>query len=524
MKDPRKEVERVFKAFSDEDIRHLRRKCKVNTFFLGFGVLGYNKFAKLHVDLAKWSRSTQLWQFREILLPRSHYKSTFETITDGIQIVLTDDMEDQPYPRNLGPNCRLLISHETSEAAARFLFSITSHFTKNPLLMGLFPECVPNARIHRINKLELELPRQSIWSEPTIDTVGVAGKSQGRHYDYIKCDDIYGAAARDSKAERESTILWVDNLQSLLIAPGTGKIDFIGTRWAHDDIYAHIHKMYGDRLAKYIRAAEEYDSVQKKKVPIFPEVFSTRDLEILKKNRIVYNAQYANNPYEGGSKFQEDWLRYYNWAGRDKLIIFTSKENSETRSVFKEELDIVIMVDPSMTGNAGFVVTGTDSKMNIYVLDSDKQAWSPPEFVEYLFKAVHRWNPRCVVIEEVLFSGLYQHWLASEMILRNRKFKVEQVKAGKTEKEARVLGLANYFSAGQIYFNAGQEAILEEFREFGATDNYHILDAMAMGLKKDSNGRMIWRASINQRTRDSHREAERKLLEARDMITGYGTY
>ena len=327
----RREADKKFASFTQDQIVFLRRKAKTNLFFLASGILGYTKLTEsLHLDFCKWAKSTNNEQYREALLPRSHYKSTVFTISDSIQIVLPDDLKDQPYPRNLGTSARLLISHETSEAATRFLNSITSHFTTNPLLMGLFPECVPNPRQHRINKLELELPRSAIWSEPTIDTVGVAGRSQGRHYNYIKCDDIYGAAARDSKAERESTILWVDNLQSLLISPRTDHIDFVGTRWAHDDVYAHIHKVYGDRLKKYIRACEEYDPIAKKRLPIFPEEFSPESLEILKKNRIVWNAQYANNPFEGGSKFDPAWLRFYNNTGRNKISVFDGTEETKT--------------------------------------------------------------------------------------------------------------------------------------------------------------------------------------------------
>lgn len=517
----RKKAEKEFEHFSSDEIKELRRKCKTNLFFLASGVLGYNKLSPvLHLDICKWLKATNNQQYREGLLPRSHYKSTIFTISDSIQIVLPDDFRDQPYPRNLGTNCRVLISHETSEAAARFLYSITNHFTNNPILMGLFPECIPSPRSQRINKLELELPRSQIWSEPTIDTVGVAGKSQGRHYNQIKCDDIFGAAARDSKAERDSTILWVDNLQSLLISPRTDHIDFVGTRWAHDDVYAHIHKMYGDKLIKYIRACEEYNPETKRKEPIFPEEFSPESLEILKKNRIVWNAQYANNPFEGGSSFDPSWMRFYNWAGtsrNQKLVIFDGKDSADTRSIDVNELDIVILIDPAMVGKAGFIVTGTDKKMNVYILEAKKEEWKPPELVEELFKQVIRWRPRLVAIEEVLFSGLFQHWLQREMSVRGISFKLIPVKTNQKKKESRVLGLSNYFSAGQIYFNNSQKDLIEEYYEFGATEDYHLLDALAYGPE-------IWRAGANLKLIDNHREAERKLLESRDKLTGYGSY
>jgi hypothetical protein len=523
------DIERA--KFTDEEVALARRKMKTNLFFLCYSILGYQKLTQnLHLDFCIWAKKTLLAQYREALLPRSHYKSTVFTIGDSIQIVLPDDVGDQPYPRNLGTSARLLISHETSEAATRFLHSITSHFTTNPLLLAFFPECMPNPRIHRINKLELELPRNSIWSEPTIDTVGVAGRSQGRHYNYIKCDDIYGAAARDSKAERESTILWVDNLQSLLISPRTDHIDFVGTRWAHDDVYAHLHKVYGNRLVRYIRSCEEKEIIDGKetgrKVPIFPEEFSPESLEILKRNRIVWNAQYANNPFEGGSVFQEEWLKYYNWKRFSReLVIFEGENGAETRTIDIESLDICILYDPAMeNGLGGYVITGTDDKMNIYILKAEKKTWDPPEFVDILFKDILTWKPRAVYIEDVLFSGLYQHWLHTEQQVRGIKFRVEGIKIGKTEKPIRVAGLSNYFAARQIYFNAGMTDLIEEYREFGATDNYHMLDAMSMGTKKDRDGRQIWRAGVNKIRLDANSELMKKLMANRDPITGYGSY
>jgi hypothetical protein len=130
-------------------------------------------------------RRTAGKQWRLILLPRGHYKSTITTIADSIQIALPDDGGNEPYPRNLGPEVRVLIAHEGKEHAARFLTSITSHFTTNPLLMALYPTCTPG-KSQRVNNSELELPRKSYWAEPTFDVMGVGSRAQGRHYDFPK--------------------------------------------------------------------------------------------------------------------------------------------------------------------------------------------------------------------------------------------------------------------------------------------------------------------------------------------------
>jgi len=511
----KKEADKRIHGFTDDQIRHLRIKAKKDPFFLGYGILGYKKFSpNLHGNLCQWLLATITLLYRLILLPRSHYKSTLVTITDTISIVLPDDLGDSPHPRNLGTNGRVLITHEIHDAATRFLYSITTHFLSNPLLIGLFPETTPSPKLQRINKNELELPRDSIWSEPTIDTMGVGGRNQGRHYNYIKADDIYGAAARDSKTERESTILWFDNIQSYFVTPLRDHLDICGTRWAFDDIYAHAMKVYGDKLKTYVRACEEVNK-DGQKVPIFPEEFSPESLQILKQNRTVWNAQYVNNPREGSAEFDPAWLRYYNFISRSRDIGVFDKVFGAERIPY-ECLDRVILIDPATHGLTGFVVTGTDSKDRNFVLEATKKNWRPNEFVDYLFAAVVKWQPRVVAIESVLFSELYQHWIVREMSMRHIRFKLIPVKTRQKAKNIRISALSNFFNAGQIFFNERDKELIEEYYEFGASENVHLLDALAYGPE-------VWKTGYDAGMISKLKKAEDEILKNLDPMTGYST-
>ena len=512
---------KIINGLTDDQVAHIRIKAKSNPFFLADWVLGYNKLStSLHAELCRWLIETNNEQYREILLPRSHYKSTVCTITDSIQIALTDDLKNQPYPRNLGPDARILIAHETQESASRFLESITRHFTGNEKLKALFPELRVDPNVQRVNKKELDLPRSKVWSEPTFDTVGVGGKSQGKHFNFIKCDDIYGAAARDSETERKTTVSWVNNLQSLLVTPKSDHIDFIGTRWAFDDIYAHVQKTYGSRLFRYVRSCEELvpviedGKIVKRRMPIFPEEFTPESLQILKKDRIVWNAQYANNPAEGSAAFDPNHLRYYNLVGTNRVRTLELKPEEDRI----DELDKVILIDPATVGESGFIVTGSNKKNKVYVLEATKKDWKPPELIEYIFLSVMRWKPRIVAIEEVLFSQLFQFWLAREMQVRGIRFKIVPVKTRQKHKETRILGLSNYFTNSQVYFGEGMADLIEEYMQFGAqsVDQMHLLDALSYGPE-------LWRAAIDEKKLDLWKKTEMQLLEGRDPSTGYST-
>lgn len=472
-----RQAEKEVSGFTSDEYAFIRRTSKNDLFFLNHFILGYKRLSKnLHGDLSKWCEKHDDEQFREFLLPRGHFKSTVLTIGDSIRIVLPDDIGGSPWPRNLGTNARVCIGHEVVDTSARFLFSITGHFLHNPKLMGFFPECVPDKRRHRINKFELELPRTEIWNEPTFDTIGVGGASQGKHYNFLKLDDLFGDKARDSAAERRRAIDWFDNIQSLFSTFEKDHLDLIGTRWSIDDLYAHAHEIYGTQLKKYIRSCEERNE-KGELVTIFPEEFTPKKLEILKRNRKIYSAQYANDPRVGTGEFQENWKRFYHWKRENVLTIHGDNSSINVRT----DTDNCMFVDPATTGLGSLVVTAEDFKERIFVVEAQKRIWNPAELVEEIFRGVQRWQPRVVVIEAVLFSIVFQHWIEREMKFRGISFKIEPGKTRNKQKEDRVRGLVPFYTAGQIFYGEGQIELVEEHDAFGTTDNYHILDALAYG-------------------------------------------
>ena len=511
-------AEEKYARLSKQEWLQLRRRAKTDLFFLSAAILGYDRLSTgLHGHLCWWYQKHHTSQFREILLPRGHFKSTVITKADSIQTVLPDDVGDQTWPRNLGTNCRLCISHETHESASRFLYEITGHFTSNPTLMGLFPECVPNPKKNRINKHELELPRSRNWSEPTIDTMGVGAKGQGRHYNRLMLDDLIGDKARDSQTEMQTAKDWFDNIQSFFSMFAQDQFVLVGTRWAFDDLYSHAHRVYEDQLHKYIRSVEEKDPKTGEMKAIFPEEFTIPKLKIIRKNKKVFSAQYANDPKEGGTEFEEAWLRYYYWTGKTNIATFSfdadgNPTGKKEHSIW--DLDRVILIDPAMTGAGGYCVTGTDHNSVNYVLKALRLELKTEEFVPFLFSEVTRWQPRAVAIEEVLFSGLYKPFLEAEMRLRGQRFHIILIKTKQIQKDTRVRGLANYFTTGQIVINETQTELITEFKEFGASNDYHILDSLAQGPE-------IWRPGQIKKNPYAEAEEDESSKQAIDPETGY---
>jgi predicted phage terminase large subunit-like protein len=170
-----------------------------------------------------------------------------------------------------------------------------------------------------------------------------------------------------------------------------------------------------------------------------------------------------------------------------------------------------------MTGKAGFVVTGMDSTGNICTLEALKDEWLPTDLTDLVFKMVHKWHPRLVAVEKVLFSAVFENYWKEAMKNRGVHFRVEAIPTGNKEKEARVRGLSNYFAAGQIYFHPDQKALIQEFDQFGATDDYHMLDALSMGPK-------VWRKGVDTKWLTDIQQANDVIFSSesgRHPIGGY---
>ena len=503
-------------GLTDEQIKLMRIKAKSDLFWLAYGVLGYNKLqVDPHGKLCKWRERYRYNRFKITLWPRGHYKTTIGTISDSIQTVLPDDLKKETYPYDLGPNVRILLSHEVAGIAQDFLKEIAGHVLKNELFATLFPELVPTYKHQRINSTELELPRQQHHKEATFSTVGVGAKYQGPHHDILKFDDIYGKDARDSPTERKGIISWVNNAQSLFVTQKTGFLDTSGTRWAHDDVYAHLMKVYGAQMIRYVEPVYRIQKDGSKKF-LCEEIMTWESSEVLRQDPIVWNAQYMNDPNEGKSEFEDEWLRLFTFdASRRKLSVYNGFEEIV---IDIRELDIIISVDPAKDGMTGYVITGTDSgsRYGIYTLKAKMASFTTVSLTEEIFRDVLIYKPRVVLIEDVLFSSVLVDYVTREMQHRGIRFNIEGVKTKNVEKNARIAGLSGYYQAGQIHHADDQYDIIQQFREFGRTNVTHLLDALAQC-------RAYWRSAVNQRVIAAREEGMKLLMAGRSNYTGYSS-
>ena len=527
----RGDAENKYRDLTMSQVSSLRQRCKDDLFFLAKGPLEYELMSpKLHGHLASWLRATRGEQYRILLLPRGHYKSTIKTITESIQMALPNDGNIvNAYPWNLGPNVKLLLSHENRESASRFLFEIAEAFLSKPLMLALYPELIPSKRKQRINKWELELPRTTYHKEPTFDTIGAGGAAQGRHYHHIVMDDIIGEAARDSDTVMRTVLTWFDNVNSLLTRVKYDGWDLVGTRWSFKDVYSHAMSTYGIDLGKSVVRCMDHNEIEpgiavaymrgniERNEPVFPEEFDLDFFTRMRKNPRVYAAQYANNPKEGGlTEFRPEWLKFYNL--NEPWIYTFGDQGSKKKNIWT--MDRLILVDPSMgegdkSDESAVLVTATDSEKNIYVLECIKERLRPPELINLMFRLHQKWSPRMISIEKVAFSSLFGYWFRDKCDSLGIYPTVhEYIPGSKRSKQARVRGLAPFFSSGQIHIQEGMHDFRDEYEWFGVTNSDHILDALVQGVE-------LWNPGGPSSEMVDNYDAEMDILAQRSAITGY---
>jgi hypothetical protein len=380
----------------------------------------------------------------------------------------------------------------------------------------------------------LELPRDSYSKEPTFDTIGAGGASQGRHYNRLKLDDIIGEDARDSETVMRRINRWFNNVNSLLTRIKIDGWDMPGTHWAHNDTYHHALKTYG--VNKKLSVMRSYSQSQRDKIdegkvvaymrgaiennqPIFGEEFTMEMLNILRKDRVVWAAQYANNPLESGlTEFDPTHLKFYN-VGNSGTFLYVFDGQSH-RKINVWQLDRCILIDPSMgetedADESGIVVTGTDRQNNVYILETVKKRLKPPELIDEWFRLLMKWFPRVSSIEEVAFSAIYRYWFEEKCRQFNLWPNVQPYKPGtKRSKRARIRGLSHISSAGQIHILEGMSDFREEHESFPLSNSEHLLDALAQGPT-------VWNAGLDESDMSDMRAAEEMVMAERDEATGY---
>lgn len=501
------EVREEVASLSTTQTEFLRAAASNDLYVLSKGILGYSEVnPRTHGGLCNFIQREEKLR-RLLLMPRTTLKTTIATIADSIRLAVANVDE-----------ARILIANEVAENAQKFLTEIKGHWEKDNLLTQLFPDLKPKKLAGpgaRWNQAAASLDRKSSYKEDTWTTVGVGGTQVGSHFTRIKCDDLIGFEAAESPAAMDKAIKWVDNIESLLTNIHTDIIDFIGTRWARNDVYRHVINDYGDRLAKFVRQAIENGEV------IFPEKHSLAVFaEMMAKRPQVYYAQYANNPLADATTDFPKAIKEF-WFSLDGERVLFKDELGKTKGWRVEELDVVMTCDPNggspiAPDEAAITVTGVSPKDQVFLLSEFAGRPSPSGFVDEIYKQAKRWHPRVLGIEEAGQQST-KHYFDKKALQEGFYIRTETLRPRNRNKIERIRkAVEPLIRSGRVYALVTQTKFRTQADQFPnpEDDLIDVMDSFAYGPE-------IWRKPNTIEELEEDNKILKLVVSKRNKRTGY---
>ena len=271
-------------------------------------------------------------------MPRDWFKSTNFTCWDTIRDYL------------LNPEERQLIGMEKAGLAKKKLNFIKQQLLRNKLLRKVYAD-----RLHKVTPAWtkdkdirwsseiIDLPREGIYADPSIQIVGIKSAAQSGHFTTIRPDDIIGKAALDSMVVMKNAFTWIDNLNELLVdphweRPSGSRIKMVGSPWGEGDVYDYTRREYPEYKWKIVPAlkdmelkdTEQITWVQNPNVgdgesnfPLFPTEYYKTMMANPEKQSIFWS-QHQCNPQKatGLTKIEKEWIHFYRKEERGEKGIY----------------------------------------------------------------------------------------------------------------------------------------------------------------------------------------------------------
>ena len=396
----------------------LRSLSDTNFFFFCKAILGFKDMtSQLHLDLCNFMQHRSSHK-KLVLVPRGHLKTHVVTIGYTLWRVCKD------------PNLRVIWVNATATNAQHFLRIAAKQFETNSLLRWLYPEVIPDFKKVKWCATEIELSRDKVCAESTIEVIGISGAVTSRHYDIVIKDDIMDESIASSEVLMEDVSRWLRYGEAIYEDPSMGEDIVVGTRYSNMDIYKSM-KDSGE-YSVYERQAIENG------VSIWPERFSLETLSGIKKNQgsYVFSSQYMNNPVDPESAL----FKRFNIVSPDKI---------PKRGV------VFMTVDPA-TGKGqddlAIVVSKFDQFGVEYVIDSVVGKYDPRDTATHLIRLWRLYNPVNIRIEDVAFQNVLIFYIKELCLRMGLGLPIIPLKRRGESKVKRILRLQPRFENDEIFF------------------------------------------------------------------------
>lgn len=456
-----------------------------------------------------------------IAMPRDWLKSTIFTKWGPIWRYLRDNEE------------RILIAAENEKLAGRFLTWIEAQILTNKRLRRVFPELQAIDRAYtKMNpwsKSECLLPREGVYSEPTITAIGVQGAAQSGHYTTIHIDDLVGKKAAESVLVLESVFKWFDNVPELLVQPhrkmpNPSRVWVIGTFWFPGDFLSYVHQKYRDyqcfvtpcRNWPDVEGDENLEYIQNQRVEAgesnWPEQFPTDYyIEMLAnpEKEMIYWAQHMNMPDRSSkfTKFDLDWLRFWHFEesreGADeeegRVMVLENDKGKELARFQERDIPWRGLLDPGGFAEKAKMTKG-DSRTAIlvggqpYGTPYKVVRWAkafrlkdPDKMMDELFRAHQVCRP--VSWRQEVFGQ--QEYILKDIKLESKRRGIPltiipfEHDTKKDAKDRAILGLIQPMFNGEIFIHRSMKDLIAEVQSYPNGITLDLIDMLGQMMKQN---------------------------------------
>ena len=480
----------------DSIIEALRELCKNDLFFLSEFVLrnkeseGIPFIEDFQGEMCRWLEKPG---YRKMLMaPRGHGKSTVANRNYIIWRIIND------------PNITILIVSATLDNAKKKLKTIQEIFEKNVVFKSLFPELVPRSFSENWTQTMLTVPRSSIDPEPTVEVQGYEGELTSRHYKMILFDDVVGKENSSSRDQIRKVINFYTQSLQLLKKPG-GEVLIIGTMWSFDDLHNHVIENLYAEFDIYVRSVWSEDrfirgedgkykwiELSSIKTPLYPEMFSLTDIEILRKEIVA-------DPLQGLST----WMAQYELKIVDeKTAIFPRLVINEKNCLFNLEdlkgkkLAFSLSCDPAVSESkeadeTAFVVRAIDDTGVWYIVDVYGEVGMREEkIVDKYIELLKTYEIDLATVETISFQRNLQYAIEKRCQEEKVFFPYHKLPSGflqgsKNNSDLKIRGLAPLYTTGKIKFLRGckeTDKLLDQLWRFPRSSKDDRADALSQHL------------------------------------------
>lgn len=328
----------------------------------------------------------------------------------------------------------------------------------------------------------------------TLKAVGIDGGIAGKRSDLIFCDDLIKNVDQIKKAEvrekrREN---WYQAILPTLLPQG--RIIDLGTRYHPQDEHATIFtERMGYNVVRQEAIITESDGTERS---YWPEQFSYKYLATLRSDDPVsFSYQYQNLALVRNSEsFNPNWIRRCEPLPINNYV--TLAVGIDLASTVGLESDYTV-----------FMLCGTTPSGDYHVIDFVRGKWmGNQEKLTQLMELLYEHG----IIDEYEGSGDALDWLPTdnicniipELVAYQNSFRGDfnkyahedrelynlvstAMKAPRSSKGQRFLGITGMFESGKVYFNAyrNMSALTNELIGFGALDHDDLVDALVYALQ-----------------------------------------